>query len=73
MASITISDLHPTGYALFDDSESFMTDLLDSELAETRGGCFSLWKCCNTVKAVQEITQEIQLFGPVSEDGGQMM
>ena len=54
MASITISDLQPTGYALFDDFESFMTDLVDSELdvmgglTEVRGACFSLWRCCNT-------------------------
>jgi hypothetical protein len=62
MASITISDLHLTGYALFDDSESFMTDLVDSELAEARGGgCFSLWGCCKTiaVQELQKITDKI--------------
>jgi hypothetical protein len=54
MASITISNLHPTGYALFDDSESFMTDLVDSELdvmgglAPARSGCGSALLCCNT-------------------------
>ena len=52
MASITISDLHFTGYALFDDSESFMTDLVDSELdvrgglADALSGCRSLFLCC---------------------------
>jgi hypothetical protein len=57
MASITISDLHPTGYALFDDSESFMTDLVDSELdvmgglAPARSGCGSALLCCITRRA----------------------
>ena len=52
MASITISDLHFTGYALFDDSESFMTDLVDSELdvmgglADALSGCRSSFFCC---------------------------
>lgn len=53
MASITISDLHLTGYALFDDSESFMTDLVDSELDViggfvARSGCNSGLLCCIT-------------------------
>lgn len=50
MANITISDLHPTGSALFSDAESFMSDLVDSELNLISGGCFSLFACCNNRK-----------------------
>ncbi|WP_168166508.1 MULTISPECIES: hypothetical protein [Moorena] len=38
MASIAISDLHPVGVNLFDDSESFMMDLSDDQLDVTGGG-----------------------------------
>lgn len=37
MANIAISDLHPTGYDLFSDSESYMKDLSDGEL-DIQGG-----------------------------------
>lgn len=37
MARITISNLQPSGYALFSDSESYMTDLSDVEL-QVQGG-----------------------------------
>ena len=40
MSTIKISDLHPIGSELFSDSESFMTELVDSELAAINGG---LW------------------------------
>lgn len=33
MATINISNLQPSGYNLFSDSESYMTDLSDTELA----------------------------------------
>ena len=33
MASINVSDLKPEGYNLFSDSESYMTDLSENELA----------------------------------------
>ncbi|MCC5666368.1 hypothetical protein LC653_21215 [Nostoc sp. CHAB 5784] len=58
MASITISELRPTGYELFSDSETFMTDLVDSELDIMGGraagglaaasGCNSGFLCCIT-------------------------
>ncbi|AFZ59459.1 hypothetical protein H6G54_07835 [Anabaena cylindrica FACHB-243] len=38
MASIKISDLRPSGLDLFVDSESFLNDLNDSDLAATNGG-----------------------------------
>ncbi|MBE9107069.1 hypothetical protein IQ229_19720 [Nostoc cf. edaphicum LEGE 07299] len=58
MASITISELRPTGYELFSDSETFMTDLVDSELDIMGGlaaasGCGSALLCCITRAEVQ--------------------
>ncbi len=38
MANIVISELRPVGIELFDGSESFMSDLNDSELDLTKGG-----------------------------------
>jgi hypothetical protein len=38
MANIKISDLQATGYELFSDSESFLSDLSDNELQITGGG-----------------------------------
>ncbi len=38
MASIQIYDLQPTGFDLFNDSESFMNELTDNELVNTQGG-----------------------------------
>jgi len=38
MATINISDLRPAGSELFYDSETFMTDLVNSELGEVFGG-----------------------------------
>ncbi|OUL23067.1 hypothetical protein BV378_24650 [Nostoc sp. RF31YmG] len=38
MANIVISQLRPAGAELFDGSESFMSDLTDSELDATKGG-----------------------------------
>jgi hypothetical protein len=67
MPSITISDLHLTGYALFDDSESFMTDLVDSELdvmgglAEARSGCYSRFLCCITRAAALEAVAALEV------------
>ncbi len=37
MANIAISDLHPVGANLFDDSESFLMDLSDDQLDVTGG------------------------------------
>lgn len=60
MASITISELHPTGYELFSDSETFMTDLVDSELDIMGGlaaasGCGSALLCCITRAAADAL------------------
>lgn len=38
MASIKISNLYSAGSELFRDSESFMTELVDSELGSINGG-----------------------------------
>ena len=38
MATINISDLRPTGSALFFDSESFMNELSDGEIGIYGGG-----------------------------------
>lgn len=38
MASIKISNLQPAGSDFFNDSESFMSELTDSEIVNTQGG-----------------------------------
>ncbi|RUS98529.1 hypothetical protein DSM106972_081580 [Dulcicalothrix desertica PCC 7102] len=38
MATISISNLSATGADLFADSESYLNELTDSELNETKGG-----------------------------------
>ena len=38
MAKITILDIKPTGADLFDDSESFMSELSSDELEQAMGG-----------------------------------
>ena len=42
MATIKISDLHPTGADLFQDSENYLNELTDEELDLTQGG--SRWR-----------------------------
>jgi hypothetical protein len=38
MAKITISELQPVGFQLFEDSESFLQELTDVELDANKGG-----------------------------------
>ncbi len=38
MANINISDLNPAGADLFLDSESYLNDLTEGEMANTLGG-----------------------------------
>ncbi len=38
MADIKISNLNPVGSDLFNDSESFMTELTDEQIKTTHGG-----------------------------------
>jgi hypothetical protein len=38
MASIQISNLYPAGSELFNDSESFMSELVDNEPSSINGG-----------------------------------
>ncbi|HEY9623168.1 MAG TPA: hypothetical protein V6C78_22620 [Crinalium sp.] len=38
MATITIHDLRPTGFDLFSDDETYISDLGDSELSTLSGG-----------------------------------
>jgi lactobin A/cerein 7B family class IIb bacteriocin len=45
MATINISDLHPTGSELFSDSESYMSELGDNELASVNGGILTSPVC----------------------------
>jgi hypothetical protein len=42
MASIKISDLRPSDFDSFVDSESFLNDLSDSDLATINGGRISV-------------------------------
>ncbi|MBC1236970.1 MULTISPECIES: hypothetical protein [Nostoc] len=60
MATIKINNLSPVGSELFQDSESFLNELTDTELA-TRGGLLSItlpltptlsWTLTYTVTAV---------------------
>ncbi|MGI2904379.1 hypothetical protein [Tolypothrix sp. VBCCA 56010] len=43
MANIAISDLRPTGANLFQDSESFMHELTEQDIADVLGGRFSIY------------------------------
>ncbi len=58
MASITISELNPTGTDLFSDSESFISDLTDHDFSSVMGGYFDTidgdW--CGTTKVTRTIT-----------------
>ncbi|WP_019499238.1 hypothetical protein [Pseudanabaena sp. PCC 6802] len=39
MATIQINELNPAGSDLFNDLESFMSDLTDEQINSKRGGC----------------------------------
>jgi hypothetical protein len=54
MASIKISDLRPSGLDLFGDSESFLDDLSDNDLATITGASWrDFWKgFCDGLTAV---------------------
>jgi bacteriocin-like protein len=41
MSNILIANLSPAGSVLFSDSESYMTDISDSELQQINGGYFT--------------------------------
>ncbi|NES78077.1 MULTISPECIES: hypothetical protein [unclassified Okeania] len=43
MAKINISDLNPAGADLFLDSESYLNDLTEGEMANTLGGGSCCW------------------------------
>jgi hypothetical protein len=43
MASVKISDLRPSGFDLLGDSESFLDDLSDNDLATINGGKTQSW------------------------------
>ncbi|MEA5507511.1 hypothetical protein VB735_31340 [Halotia wernerae UHCC 0503] len=72
MATINISNLYPTGSDLFSDSESYMTDLGDSELDNVNGGISSIMlriaaksslRCVNaTVRITGIQTPRISMF-----------
>ena len=61
MADIKIKDIKPAGTELFADSQTFLTDLTDSELdimggsvaaaLDAKSGCNSGFLCCITRKA----------------------
>jgi hypothetical protein len=38
MSKLKVSDLHSTGYQLFQDSESFLLDIKDEEINLIQGG-----------------------------------
>jgi bacteriocin-like protein len=52
MATINISDLRPTGSDLFSDSESYMSELGDNELASVNGGILTSPVCAAVVARV---------------------
>jgi hypothetical protein len=59
MASIQISELHPTGSDLFADSESFLTDLGDNDFSGVMGGTDvsdTLWDWCTTTRTITSRT-----------------
>jgi hypothetical protein len=56
MATINISDLRPTGSDLFFDSESYMSELADSELDIINGGFTSSPLCVATSIAISKAT-----------------
>ncbi|EPF20030.1 MAG: hypothetical protein EWV58_17435 [Microcystis aeruginosa Ma_MB_F_20061100_S19] len=57
MANITISDLRPAGADLFSDSESYLTDLTESEMLGTLGGAGSASICWQNDKTqIRSIT-----------------
>jgi hypothetical protein len=43
MASIKISDLRPSDFDMFGDSETFLNDLSDNDLATINGGKGGIW------------------------------
>ncbi|MDJ0734772.1 MAG: hypothetical protein QNJ47_12010 [Nostocaceae cyanobacterium] len=43
MATITISQLNQSGIDLFQDSESFLNELTDTEMDLTKGGIHPSW------------------------------
>lgn len=61
MASIKKSDLRPSGFDLHGDSESFLEDLSDNNLASLNGG---FWKdLVDFVKEVVNITFMFNISG----------
>lgn len=52
MATIKISNLYPTGADLFSDSESYMSELGDNELASVNGGILTSPVCAAVVARV---------------------
>ena len=57
MANITISDLRPACADLFSDSESYLTDLTESEMLGTLGGAGSVSICWQNDKTqIRSIT-----------------
>jgi hypothetical protein len=60
MASIEISNLHPIGSELFQDSESFLNELTDQEMWSVEGGILSMFGLLGTT-----LSESLsQTFGP---------
>lgn len=64
MATIKISDLHPTGSELFSDSESYMSELGDNELEIVNGGIWSTPVCSVVVSKVTSriLTRQVSRY-----------
>lgn len=59
MNSIKISDLRPAGSELFQDSESFLTELRGDELADIKGGVLVNQQVSKNNKNIQ-LSKDIQ-------------
>jgi hypothetical protein len=52
MATITISNLHPTGSDLFSDSESYLRELSNEDIVQVQGGSTLV---CSVVASVSVV------------------
>lgn len=56
MATIVLSNLHPVGFNLFADSETFVTDLSDVEMTQLNGGLLSSSSSTPLIFSIATIT-----------------
>ncbi len=61
MATIKITDLHPVGRELFQDPESFLSELTDGEIGQVKGG--------DSLELSPFLINLFTGFSPVSQSG----